>query len=382
MMRIEPATVNDIVPLLGLYNLVYGSTYPLAIGTDAAVMRAVITNPDDLWLVVRSEQNEIIASLVAEQDMQNKIGRLQALVVHPEHRRLNLGSKLAEEIVRRTLGAEGSMNSLYTTTRTLSIGPQNIFLNLGFLPLGLFPNAHRVKEYETLTLLGKFRDGVLAERPALPAVPEKLLPILTVLNSLVPTEQKRAIQISATPPRASGAPEHEFELIYAPDFVRRRFISTFSDPQERFYPFHEPNLLISAKGGGPELYAYFGKQDGYCTIVAGTETFWQLAPSIDAMVRQLLDFGVSYIETLLPIFKTDSLKVLLEHQFIPSAVYPAMTVVQGAMQDFVLLSRTAEPLNFRGMAIDRRFKPYIDQYVRQWSQTYFEAMEVIGGGDR
>jgi hypothetical protein len=52
------------------------------------------------------------------------------------------------------------------------------------------------------------------------------------------------------------------------------------------------------------------------------------------------------------------------------------------MQDFVLLSRTAEPLNFRGMAIDRRFKPYIDQYVRQWSQTYFEAMEVIGGGDR
>jgi hypothetical protein len=376
--RIEPATLDDIAALLGLYGLVYGSTYPLAIGTDPEVMGSVIQNPNHLWLVVRTESNQVIASLVAEQDVFNKIGRLQALVVHPDHRRLNLGSKLAEEMVLRTLGPDGTMNSLYTTTRTVSIGPQNIFLNLGFLPLGIFPNAHKVKEYETLTLLAKFREGVLESRAALPEVPQKLAPIFDVLNSLLTPLQKREIKISATPAKIPTDKEFEFELIYAPDFVRRRFFAAFPNPQDRFYPFHVPNLLISSKGSGPELYAYFGQQDGYCTIVGSTEPIWSLGLSMDSMVRQLMDFGVSYIETLIALKEADSLKMLLEHQFIPSAVYPAMTTLGGELQDFVLLSRTAEPLNFRGMAIDRRFKLYIDQFVRQWSQTHFEAMEVVG----
>lgn len=377
-LRIDRATAKDIPALLGLYGLVYGRTYPLAIGTDPAVMLSVIENCDHLWLVVRDEHNQLIASLVAEQDLMNKIGRLQALVVHPDHRRLNLGSKLAQEMVLRTLGADGLLNSLYTTTRTVSIGPQAIFLNLGFLPLGVFPNAHRVKEYETLTLLAKFRDGVLESRPQAAEVPEKISPILQVLNSLLAPSEQRVIQTCNKPPRVSTDKEHEFEIIYAPDFVKRKFLVDFTDPYDRFYPFHEPNLLISAKGGGPEIYAYFSQQDGYCTIVGGAEPFWSLSPSVDTLVRQLLSFGASYVETLMSLKNTDSLKVLLEHQFLPSAVYPAMTCLNGELQDFVLLSRTAEPLNFRGMSVDHRLKPYLDQFVKLWSQMHFETMEVIG----
>jgi GNAT superfamily N-acetyltransferase len=377
-LRIERATPNDVMSLLGLYTLVYGRTYPLAIGTNPTVMLSVIKNPDHLWLVVRDERDQVIASLVAEQDVLHKIGRLQALVVHPDHRRLNLGSKLAEEMVRITLGPDGILNSLYTTTRTVSIGPQAIFLNLGFVPLGVFPNAHRVKEYETLTLLARFREGVLAARPHYKSIPEKISPILEILNALLPEGEKRAIETCNQLPKVSSDQDHEYEIIYAPDFVKRKFFNDFQDPYDRFYPFHEPNLLASAKGGGPEIYAYYSQEDGYCTIIGGATPFWSLNPSINSLIRQLLGFGVSYIEMLMSLQNTDSLKVLLDHQFLPSAVYPAMTSFNGELEDFVLLSRTAEPLNFRGMAVDHRLKPYIDQFVRLWSQMHFETLEVIG----
>ncbi len=31
-----------------------------------------------------------------------------------------------------------------------------------------------------------------------------------------------------------------------------------------------------------------------------------------------------------------------------------------------------EPLNFRGMAVERQFKPYIDQYVTMWKAAHLD----------
>ena len=69
--------------------------------------------------------------------------------------------------------------------------------------------------------------------------------------------------------------------------------------------------------------------------------------------------------------------MLLRGQFVPSAIYPAMREVNGAYEDYVVLSRTMEPLNFRGMAIVSQFKHYIDQYVEAWKRVNLDTIEVI-----
>jgi hypothetical protein len=61
----------------------------------------------------------------------------------------------------------------------------------------------------------------------------------------------------------------------------------------------------------------------------------------------------------------------------------------GKTYDYVIMTHTIEPLDFRGMAIEKAFKPYVDQYVALWKQMHLDSLEVFndykhapGPGDR
>ena len=64
-------------------------------------------------------------------------------------------------------------------------------------------------------------------------------------------------------------------------------------------------------------------------------------------------------------------------QFLPSALYPAMREYDGKTYDHVIMTHSIEPLDFRGMAIEKAFKPYVDQYVALWKQMHLDSLEVF-----
>jgi hypothetical protein len=169
-----------------------------------------------------------------------------------------------------------------------------------------------------------------------------------------------------------------FELIFAPAYVRRRFEENIVGKADAFSPFHEPNLLITSTDGSVEIYATFSKKDRYCSIAAINVPIVSLHGRLIGLLDDLKDLGVSYIEILIPLRDRDSLEVALMAGFVPSAFYPAMRERDGQLHDQVLLSRTLEPLNFRGMIIDPSFKPFIDQYVLQWTQKHLMTLEIYG----
>jgi hypothetical protein len=45
--------------------------------------------------------------------------------------------------------------------------------------------------------------------------------------------------------------------------------------------------------------------------------------------------------------------------------------------DYIIMSRSMEPLDFRGMAIDSSFKPFVDQYVDLWKKMYLDTLEIF-----
>jgi hypothetical protein len=90
----------------------------------------------------------------------------------------------------------------------------------------------------------------------------------------------------------------------------------------------------------------------------------------------LRSLGISYVEVLIGAGRFDSLEVLLRAQFLPSALYPAMREVDGLTYDYVVMTRTMEPLDFSGMAVEQSLKPFVDQYVALWKQMHFDALEV------
>lgn len=370
------AILSDMRELLSLYTEVYGNTYPIAFGTDLKVMAGTIKNPEVHWIVAVSEDNRVVGSVVFEKDTLYRVAKVEGLVVSPEHQNQKLGSRLLDHGMNGILNAESSINSVFATTRTQSIVVQRLFLRHHFLPLGVFPNSHRLRQYETLTLFARFKEGVLERRAVVNAVPCELQGILEV------SQQTNGLKIPTTfieTPKPVTQPRcsENFEIIDAPEFVFRRFNEKVKDRRARFFPFCRPNLLLSSTDGKTEVFAFFNKLDRYCAIISSNLPLSEMRSEIEILLEQLRDKEVSYIEFLLPLSDTLSLQTVLEAGFVPSAFYPALYECQGEMHDYVILSYSLEPLDFRHMEVDRSFKHYMDHYVRQWTKKHILGVEVL-----
>lgn len=379
--QIQEADIGDVDEIINLYRSVYGRRYPISYGTDPDLLKKSIKDKEThMCLVARDVMNRIIGgALIIEIDAFNKIGKLVGLVVHPTYQRNKIGNSLVAHVSEFFLKKDQRLNSLYATTRTISVGPQMVFLKNDYLPLGIFPNAHRLHQYETVTLFAKFREGILEKRiPELNAA-TMLMPLYDILKNLVP---KISIPKGFEPKALKSKDDGEdwvFEIIRAPSYVYRKFQERFPDPSDRFFPFHTPNMLIADKKGRIEIFAYFSKRDGYCTLIKATKPISELNGRLTSLYMQLDDIGVSYIEVLVNVKHTPLIETLLGGQFLPSAIYPAMREVDKNFEDYIVMSRTMEPLNFRGMAVVAPFKPFIDQYVDSWKQVNLDTIEVVYG---
>lgn len=379
--KIQEADIGDVDEIINLYRAVYGRRYPISYGTDPDLLKQAIEDKEThMCLVARDVMNRVIGgALIIEIDAFNKIGKLVGLVVHPTYQRHKIGHGLVLHASDFFLAKDTRLNSLYATTRTITVGPQMIFIKNDYLPLGIFPNAHRLHQYETVTLFAKFREGILEKRTPEKSAATMLIPLYDILKSLVPE-----INIpKAYEPKPIEAKDNsvdwEFEIIRAPKYVYRKFLERFPDPSDRFFPFHSPNMLIADKKGRIEIFAYFSKRDGYCTLIKATQPISELNGSLTSLYMQLDDIGVSYIEVLVNVKHTPLIETLLGGQFLPSAIYPAMREVNQNYEDYIVMSRTMEPLNFRGMAVIAPFKPFIDQYVDSWRQVNLDTIEVVYG---
>jgi GNAT superfamily N-acetyltransferase len=377
--KIEIATEKDVNEMLNLYRLVYGKKYPISYGTDPDLLKNAILDKNTHLVIVSKDSTSkaVTGAMIVELDKYFKIGKLVGLVVHPEYQKHKIGQKLVNYATNELLENSDAYNSLYATTRTVTVGPQVVFLRNDYLPLGIFPNAHRLHQYETVTLFAKFKKGVLEKRIPEKNVVRNLMPLYNTLKEfnkeiLIP---KAADEPSITKKEFDN--EIEFEIIQAPNYVLRKFYERFPNKEDRFFPFHSPNMLIADKEGRIEIFAHFSKRDGYCTLIKSTIPINELNSKLTSLNMQLDDLGVAYLEVLVNVKFTPFINMLLRGQFVPSAIYPAMREINNELNDYVVLSRTMEPLNFRGMAIVAPFKPYIDQYVEAWKKINLDTIEVV-----
>jgi GNAT superfamily N-acetyltransferase len=376
-LSIETAQLSDIEELLKLYLLIYGRNYPLQHGTDQDAMADAIESPEFDWLIMRDQTNSmIVGSIVFELDRPSKLGKVSAMVVHPEYQGAGIASQLTS-FGDRLISPDGSFNSLYTTARTHNIGPQLVFLREGYLPLGIFPNAHKLRWRETTTFLAKFKPGVLEKRVHTERIPQKMLPLYSVVHEKFPGIKLPCTDASPEkPPKKLSRHEASFESIFAPEYVLRRFKEQ-TDAYSQFYPFHRPNLLLAETTGTVEVFAYVNKSDGYCTLINCNRAMFEIEELMPALLEEMHSIGISYVEVLIAADRFQSLETLLRMQFLPSGLYPAMREIDGKTYDYVIMTHTMEPLDFRGMAIEQAFKPFVDQYVATWKQMHLDTLEVF-----
>ncbi|MGH3466879.1 MAG: GNAT family N-acetyltransferase [Thermocrispum sp.] len=376
----EPARADDVDELLRLYRKVYGRGYALPLGTDPQVMAAHVAAPDTTWLVGRDgSAGRVVASILATRSVSDRLAKMQGLVVDPDSR----GSGVAQDAVRTLsdwLLDSREVDSVYSTARTTATAPQRICLRAGFRGFGIFPNQRKAAGYETMVLLVRHREGVLHRRVPVARIPVQLGPIMDALDDVpgMPVRPERVASDIVHPRCEPGA--GEVELIGAERFVLRRFDEVLTDPGRRFYPFHQPNVLLADSDGGYEVYAHLSPADGYCALIGAAPAARVVTKHLDQIIQRLADAGAHHVETLVPLDAFDELGALLSYGFLPAAVYPAMRA-EGreptGFHDYVVMARTMQPLDFRNLAIDGVFRPFAEQYIALWTRMYLNTQGVF-----
>jgi N-acetylglutamate synthase-like GNAT family acetyltransferase len=375
----DTARSEDVEQLLTLYRVVYGSSYALPLGTDRDVIAREIADPDTVWLLARERgTGRVVCSVVASIARQDRMAKLQGLVVHPDCRGSGVGDR-AVSLLSDTVLAEGTeVDSAYGTARTTSTAPQRICLRNGFRPLGIFPNLRKARHHETMALLVKHREGVLDRRRPVPRIPAGLSRLVAAVDTALGTRtESDVVAEPAPPPRDEHAAAATVEIVDAPRFVLRRFHERVTDPARRFYPFHTPNMMIAEARGDFEAYTHLSRSDGYCTLIGAAPEPLAASAHLDTLISRLTELGATYLETLVPLDAFRELCVLLAHGFFPAAAYPAMRKDGERFQDYVVMARTMVPLDFQGLAIDSAFQPFAEQYIDLWTAKYLDTRGVF-----
>jgi hypothetical protein len=136
-------------------------------------------------------------------------------------------------------------------------------------------------------------------------------------------------------------------------------------------------VMLTDTEAGYELYAHLSPSDGYCTLVGAAPTPLAVADHLDRIIAQLNNFGAYYVESLVPMDAFEELTALLGNGFLPVAAYPAMRRDGELFRDYVVMARTMQPLDFRGLAIDNAFRPFTEQYIDLWKQQYLNTHGVF-----
>ncbi|MFI9274436.1 GNAT family N-acetyltransferase [Kitasatospora sp. NPDC052896] len=371
------AAAEDIDELLLLYRQVYGRDYALPLGTDPEVMGREIASPSSTWLVARDDRGRLVGSILGTVDQVARVGKLQGLVIHPEARGGGLANLAVRQLSDAMLADSQETDSVYATARTNATAPQRTCLRAGFHALGIFPNLRKAAKHETMVLLARHRPGVLDKRIPVERVPQALGGLIEALRRTLGPHQLP--EISDEPLPLSGTARRgarsELEMIDAPSFVARRYARQLADPEDGFYPFHTPNVLLSRVDGSAEVYAQLSPSDGYCTLIGASPGLAEA--DLEAITERLAAGGAGYIETLLPLDAYHELSRLLAAGFLPVAAYPAMRREEAGYRDYVVMARTLQPLDFRGLAIDAAFQPFTEQYIELWTNQHLNTYGIF-----
>lgn len=366
----RPAIIRKAVPgdearISGLYQEIYRGTYPDPLMTKVSVLAEALRKDEYLW-VVADTGDAIVGSVVYRIDNENLLAKVFGAVVLPEFR----GSNLTQRLM--TFGVEQmSAEIIYATTRTVTPVPQKLTASLGYKKLGIFPNVHKTEDYETHALTALVLPAALARRHADFELHARIAPLFDLVQAEC---QLPDLPILADPPNVSPANRAEapqFEMISATRFVQHHFRQEKAEVARHrwFFPFQEPNILLTTPDQSVEVYAFLSETDKHCVIMGirrpehggpGFETI------LDAACRFLRDQAARYLEFIVRADEAATIEAALACDFIPCAYFPALMLQGERRYDFVVFSRSFEILDFKNIKLEGLNRQYLELYYDHW----------------
>ncbi|MGK5081993.1 hypothetical protein WDW37_01715 [Bdellovibrionota bacterium FG-1] len=377
--QIRLAQPSDALEISLLYHKVYKGEYPDSLMRDVNLLRGFLSNPSSVW-VIAEKSAEIVCSVVYEVDSVNRLAKTFGGVVLPEHRGASLLEKsMTFGLQALTRNSETGVEVIYATTRTATKAPQIVTEKLGYRKLGIFPNVHRTDTYETHCLVALFSGSSLQRRyTEFPLHPQLVdLYQIVQLECCLPALSIATPQQIQTAPPKKTSPQVLLEILDAPKYTIHRFRKLRDSGQLpfSFYPFHEPNVMMSSPDDEVQVFLYLSPLDKYCTIVGIRKPIDLDGKNLLETVSTLLrDRGVRYIETIVRADQLETVDHIINAGFIPSAYFPAFQVQGQYRYDYSVFSKTFEILDFSGIELAGVNKKYLLHYFEKWKERILDSV--------
>jgi len=378
--KIRPPRIEDARRIQVLYSEIYGSNYPMPIIYDRDRLLATIASPDFFWLV-GEDNGRIIGSIMYEIDRPQHMGKALGAVVSREYRQLNLANTMMRLLLDKITEADLA-DIVYAATRTITTAPQHMTLKLGFTPLGIFPNAHRVFESETHTLACHLNPKAWHKRQTPVRILKEVLPFFQLAQKEL---MKRGLDLgkpevlsdygSPAQTKALKKPPIEFEIIQAPHFVQNRYTKLKKNgPFTNIYvPFHEANMLLVSRDQKTEIFVHHEDLDRYAVIMGGRTDVEDVSLLFESISMALTHTNTSYIELLIDAYSPHVQWNAINSRFLPSAYFPAMHLDNGKRWDYIVFSRSFQMLDFRNVTLIPGFRGFLKAYMKIWRDIYVNS---------
>ena len=372
------ASPLDALAITLLYHKVYQGRYSDPVMREVSLLTGFLASDHSVW-VIGERDREIVCSVVYEIDVENKLAKTFGGAVLSECRGYGLLEKaMVYGYEMLTQNIARPIEVIYATTRTTTKAAQIVTDKLGYRKLGIFPNVHRTDSYETHCLVARFEESAIEKRfSAFKSHPKvaSLYKIVQKECALPELEIASVNEVQAAIPQLSSE-LLTLEILDAPKFTTHRFrqVKVTGAFPCSFYPFHEPNLLISSPCERVQIFLHMAPLDKYCTIIAlkkpdnfDTKKLLNIASSL------LREKGVRYIEAIIRADKLATLEHVINAGFTPCAYFPAFQVEGNRRYDFVVLSQTFENLNFSGIQLAGLNKEYLLHYFERWKEGVLDS---------
>lgn len=373
--RFRRAQAHDVFQILELYLSIYAGNYTNQMMTQPALLRDSLLDPNIFWMVAETqgEGARVVGSVVYQIDRKNALAKVFGAVVEPGFRGQHLTEtmmKAGYDLLRQVIPP---IEVVYATTRTVSAAPQKLTSNLGYHKLGIFPNVHKTHGYETHCLTALFAEDAIQKRYTDFLIHPKVAPIYEIARRECGLPALAIDERYLTSPQYGGKEALEIEKIEAPLFVKRRFQEDRAEaPTEEhhwFYPFLEPNLLLTSADQKTEVFCAYESGDCHCVIIGIRDLagagFYNILSKASEMMHES---GARYLEFIMRADEVAKVDMAIQAGFIPCAYFPAMHLSGGTRHDFVVFSRSYEVLNFRKLQLEGVNQEYLAQYIRSWQE--------------
>lgn len=380
VVQVRRAAPGDLAALRALYFETYGDRYALPEVVDDDRCREVMSGHCWAWLLAECE-GRVVGSLIFGWDPHHRLGKSFAAVVDSHFRGQKTMHHMLTNSLHRLLHVDRVFDMVYAVVRTF-VTPafHRDLLEMGFVDVGVFPNVRKVRRYETHGLKVSMAPRALQQRRR-PAV---LIPQIAGLYQIAAERfglEEPLIDRGAVEKVRS---EIDLEVELSPvaeagkNGVTRSRVQMLRRASRKlkfgFFPFHEPNQILSDPTGKVRVFLSHQDTDGHSSILGVDPGPYEPVSVLLSVAEYCAERGAVYLELLVPAHDPELQAAAYLAGFLPCAYFIGAEMNQNQRCDIIVTSRTFVPLHFHGLRLTESAKPYLLEFFKVYTERLWEDL--------